>query len=250
VFAQYAEPQAILIVLLAFLGGGLVKGLSGIGMPLAALPILSFGFSVPQSVALISIPIVITNIRQATKNGGAWNVVKRFWRLQIAIAITLVFSSRWMVTLDETLLLLTAGGALIISVFLMGVGGRYQFPARHERWGGVVVGVAAGVLGGVSSLFGMPVVLFLASLKVSKDEFITSIAVIYLCAAVPFAIGLFYHGAMLPADAFASTLAVIPALLGLEVGRRMIRNVNDAVFRKILLSVLLLMGVSMILRGL
>ncbi|MBV1868557.1 MAG: sulfite exporter TauE/SafE family protein [Marinosulfonomonas sp.] len=247
--AQFAEPSAILIIILAFLGGGLVKGLSGIGMPLAALPILSFGFSVPQSVALISIPIIVTNIRQALKNGGAWNVVKRFWRLQIVVAITLAFSSRWMVTLDETLLLLTAGGALVISVFFMSIGGKYQLPARHERWVSIFVGVAAGVLGGVSSLFGMPVVLFLASLKVSKDEFITAIAVIYLFAAVPYAVGLVYHGAMLPADVVASSLSVIPALLGLEVGRRLIRNVNDVVFRRILLSILFLMGISMILRG-
>ena len=248
-FAHLSDPNAIVIIILAFLGGGLVKGLSGIGMPLAALPILSFGFTVPQSVVLLTMPILISNFWQALKTGGILNVFRRFWPMQITIAIILLFTSQLMVVLNQDVLLLAAGFALLISVFLMGIGGKHSLPLHLERPVSIGVGVASGILGGVSSLFGMPVVLFLASLKVSKNEFITSIAVIYFFAALPYVVGLFYHGAMHVPDLITSSLAVIPAMVGLSVGRRLIRNVNDVVFRRILLTILVLMGISMILRG-
>lgn len=64
-----SAPHAIDTVLLAyvfgvFVLGGLIKGVSGFGMPLVTVPLIALVAPVPTAVALSLLPIIISNISQ------------------------------------------------------------------------------------------------------------------------------------------------------------------------------------------
>jgi len=52
-------------LLLALFVAGATKGLIGVGMPIVAVPILSLVVDLPIAVALLSIPLIVTNVPQA-----------------------------------------------------------------------------------------------------------------------------------------------------------------------------------------
>ena len=56
VLSDIAWPGVTALALgaVAFLGGGLVKGLLGIGLPLVALPILSFVYTPTQAIGMVA----------------------------------------------------------------------------------------------------------------------------------------------------------------------------------------------------
>ena len=54
-----------------------------------------------------------------------------------------------------------------------------------ERIWTPIVGFLSGLLGGVAAYFGPPVIMYLLALRVTKEEFISSAAMLYLIGIVP-----------------------------------------------------------------
>ena len=61
---MYNDPIIIFIIILAVLGGGLVKGTLGFGMPMVALPIIAFVLPATTAMMLLCAPILLTNFLQ------------------------------------------------------------------------------------------------------------------------------------------------------------------------------------------
>ena len=61
---MYNDPIIILIIILAVLAGGLVKGTIGFGMPMVALPIIAFVIPATTAMVILCAPIFLTNFLQ------------------------------------------------------------------------------------------------------------------------------------------------------------------------------------------
>ena len=60
----FTDSQTIIIVGLAFVLGGILKGATGIGAPLIAVPLMTSFYDVRFSVAVFIMPNLVTNIVQ------------------------------------------------------------------------------------------------------------------------------------------------------------------------------------------
>lgn len=243
------EPAVLGLVAVAFLTGGIVKGLSGIGLPMVALPILSFGVSVPTAVALTMAPILITNGIQAVSGGRLLAVVRRFWPMQLTLAATLILSTTFLTRIDNNVLLIVTGAVLSCSVIAMLLAGDWTIPQRLQRPAGMVIGLFAGAIGGVSSLFGIPILIYMSALGLERADFLASISVVYFLAAVPYVISLITLGGIPPSVMVVSALAVIPAMTGMTVAGHFARRMDEARFRRFLNWMLVFLGLVMIARG-
>jgi hypothetical protein len=65
--STWLSPDMVLIISVctaAILGGGLIKGTLGVGLPLFAVPVMSLFISSTQAIALVSVPVLVSNIWQ------------------------------------------------------------------------------------------------------------------------------------------------------------------------------------------
>jgi hypothetical protein len=116
---------------------------------------------------------------------------------------------------------------------------------RHETWISVLIGLTGGFFGGLTLFIGPAVIMFLVALKVKKEEFIGTIGLVYLLGVIP--TGIFYviDGTFRAEHIIPSLLAAIPVVLGMLGGQYVRHHVNEAVFRKVLLVALILIGLNM-----
>ena len=61
--------QVLAALTAIFVLGGVVKGVVGIGLPLVLIPLLTPFLDVPLAVALLTKPMIATNIGQAAEGG-------------------------------------------------------------------------------------------------------------------------------------------------------------------------------------
>jgi len=61
----------IVFGLAVFLFAGTVKGLVGLGLPTITIALTSFVLPLPEAIALIAFPTVITNVWQAPVGAGS-----------------------------------------------------------------------------------------------------------------------------------------------------------------------------------
>jgi len=240
---------AIIWCVFSLLSAGLVKGILGIAMPLVAVPLLSQAIPVPTAVVLLVMPIVITNGWQAFAGGYFRETVRRFWPAFGTLFIGTIIGTRALVNIDPDGLLLLVGVMVIAFVLIQFAHPQMTISSRYERPLGLGFGFLSGVLGGVSSLFGPPMVMYMVSLRLKKDFFVGAIGTIYFWVAVWWLGSLIAFGAVAQRGLLISTAAAIPVLLGMFIGNRIRDRVSEELFRKIVLGVLLASGASLLWRA-
>lgn len=240
----------LLLMVLAFFGGGLTKGVVGIGLPLVTLPFLAILMPPLEAIAMLVVPVIATNFFQVFHGGIFFTVARRYWSMIAAIAITAVLAAQLIVAAESELLLAIIG-AVIIAVGLMRL---VKLPVglheRHEAWLNPIVGVLSGLVGSVSNLFGPPVFAYLSMRGVPKDTFIVVIAMVFLVGAVPLHGNLIRLGVTTQDILMLSTLATIPVFAGMTLGTWLRGRVSQAIFEKILIGVIVVAGINLIRRGL
>jgi hypothetical protein len=106
-----------------------------------------------------------------------------------------------------------------------------------------------GVLGGMSSLFGPLLILYLVALRLPKDVFVAAVALLFLTGSLPLFLGLVAHGILSPQQIVLSSLSSLPVIAGLVIGRRLRRHVPQALFEKALFVVLIVIGLNLARRA-
>ncbi|MEC8275871.1 MAG: TSUP family transporter, partial [Pseudomonadota bacterium] len=104
--------EAVLLVALAFLLGGVLKGAIGAGAPLAAVPALSLIYSVPFAVAVFVAPNVISNLIQIWQYRGHRPRGALVWLFAAAGAAGALTGTFALVSLDGDVL--KTGVAIVI----------------------------------------------------------------------------------------------------------------------------------------
>tara|TARA_B100000524_G_scaffold278716_1_gene155399 strand:- start:32 stop:493 length:462 start_codon:yes stop_codon:yes gene_type:complete len=112
------------------------------------------------------------------------------------------------------------------------------------------IGIFAGVLGGLSSIWSPPVAMYLLARNVSKAEFIGATGFLFLAGSIPLAIGLIFAGVLTTDTVLHSLIGLIVVLIGFWLGEWLQRFMGQDLFRKIVLWAFLVMGGRLIIMGL
>ncbi|MFT5448046.1 MAG: putative membrane protein YfcA [Gammaproteobacteria bacterium] len=196
-----------------------MKGISGLGIPLVGISLLSLLIPVPQAIALLPIPIIVVNVWQVMLSGNFLGVCRQFAPLLVAMCVGTVIGTALLASIDVTAMLLFVGCVVTLFALSELAQLRVRIPPHLHQPAGGLAGFLGGVMGGLSSIFGPPILMYLLTLKMSKDEFVRTICTIYLISGIALAVTLGAFGVAGVHDLKWSALATVPLLLGVYVGQ-------------------------------
>lgn len=245
-----AAWPVVLVCTAAFFTGGFVKGVVSIGMPLAALPLFSFVVDVQTAVGLLMIPILVTNVAQGLEGSGTMALLRRFLPLIACLIVGSFIGSAMLASLDQKKLLLLVGSFAMLAAITSLTNPRLAIPPSAERWLSAPVGFTAGFIGGMSTLYGPVLIVYLIGLGVQRDAFVKCISLLYLVAAVCLLVGGVSQNVAGPFELAMSTLGLVPVYAGMRIGQAVRKRIDPDLFRKLVLGFLLITGVNMIRQGL
>ncbi len=238
------------IVAVAFVAAGVIKGLLGVGLPLISVPIASLVLSPAKAIALSLVPIVVSNVWQVWECGDVRWTVRRFWPLAVALMIGTAIGGHLLSRLDGGTGLTILGSLLIAFCGYQLVAPHWIVRPQTERWLAPVIGLTAGVIGGVSSFFGPILISYMLGLRLTKDQFVGSIALLYLVCMISLGTMLRVNHILTAGTLLGSIVVLLPLFAGLFVGRQLRARVPTSTFRRLLVVVLLIIGVVTVVRGL
>jgi uncharacterized membrane protein YfcA len=245
-----ATPENLLIIALTFLLAGLVKGVTGLGMPTVSLAILTVTLGLKPAMALLVIPSFVTNIWQAVVGGHLLIILRRLWPLLLPLCVT-TWLGVAVLARSRSDLLAALLGLVVLCYAITGLA-RIELPrpGRFEGWLSPLVGVVSGMLNGMTGAFVVPGVLYLQSLGLPRDAFIQAMGVLFASSVTALAVSLGSRQ-LLPMElGMLSAGAVIPALIGMGLGQTVRRRLSEILFRRIFFSALLMIGCFIIFSAL
>lgn len=233
------------IVIATFFLAGIVKGISGMGLPTVAMGVLGALLSPLSAAALLIVPSFLTNVWQLAAGPSLGAVLRRLWPMMLAVMIATLGGASLIVSGDTRLI--TAGlGAVLAAYGLYGLfGPPLTISRRREVFLSPAVGAVTGLVTGATGVFVVPAVPYLQALGLSKDDLVQALGLSFTVSTVALALGLGLRGAFSMDGVALSLAAAIPAFAGMSVGERVRGRLSPALFRRIFLAGLVLLGLEM-----
>ena len=238
-------------VIAVFAIAGMIKGTIGLGLPAVSMALLTLLMSPFQAATLLIIPSLVTNIWQLFAEGHVLRLIRRFWRLLLGIIVGTIWSLFPTLGQGEFQSEILLGGMLA----LYGAYGLFakNMPnlAPHEKWLSPIIGYLGGALTVATGVIVIPVVPFLQSLHLKRDDLVQSLGLAFTVSTVCLAIYLYLNPVdQMNIDWKMSLIALIPALIGMWFGTKIRYRIPEQKFRKLFFLGLVLFGSYMVLHQL
>ncbi len=242
--------EILTIISLAVCLGGFVKGVTGIGLPIVAIAVMVNFLDPLTTFATLIIPILVTNLWQAATSHDWKEPFRRFWLMIILFVGFLFVGAELAVSLDTGVLLIVLGVSVAIFAASNLIKPRaVALSPAVERWAGPFAGALGGVLGGMTAIWGPPMMMLFVMLKLEKDVWIQTVGLIWFVGSVPLAIAYWNNGILNADTAPLSVYACLPGMIGIWLGEAVRRRINQETFRKVMLIALLIIGVNLVRRA-
>ena len=244
------NPVELALLFSLFLFTGFVKGLLGIGLPPILLGTLTFIYEPRYCVALIIIPIVLSNARQAWRGGSVTSIIRKHqWFLPLS-SLSIVISTLFSSGISSAVLYMLSGIAMALFALTSLINRLPPLPPGWLVTAQVIAAGASGALGGVSGIWGPPMLIYLLSLRLSPAELVQTIGVFFLVLSFSMAIGLQLSGELTAEIALLAVFLTLPVFIGMWPGERVRAGLGTKRFERWFLVAFLLLGLNLIRRGL
>jgi len=229
---------------------GTVKGIAGLGLPTIAVSLLVFFFDAHQALGLIVLPLLFSNLLQAWQSGQFRWVLTNFWPFFIAIAVTIFISSSFASQVNEKIIYLLI--AIGIALFLISQKNlpKLKFENKTHSFYASMAGSLAGALGGLTTVWGPPTVIYLRMLGLDKEQFVRATGWVFLIGAIPLTIGYWYGGILSEELVPIGLTGSVFAMLGVLIGRQFRPNISEKRFVLIIDVILALMALNLLRKAL
>lgn len=244
------ETNAIAVVAGTFLLAGMVKGVIGLGLPAVALGVLTVAFGLPSAMALLLVPSFVTNLWQALAGGHIKAILLRLWPFLVTATATVWIGAQALTSMDLSLLTALLGGLLVTYSMVNLRGFQLAIPAHYETWVGPLVGVANGVLTGMTGSSVVPGVMFLQAIGLSRDMLVQAMGILFTTSTLALAVALQKANVLTVEHGILSSGAVLPAIVGMILGQRVRNTLSERRFRKVFFVALLVLGAYIIVSAL
>lgn len=245
----YGAPVLVMAVLIA-LSAGAIKGVVGFGMPTIMISGLASFMTPELALAGLILPTLVTNGVQVLRQGvgAAWGSIKKFRVFLVVGLIMLLLSAQLVRILPIHWLFLGIGVPITVFTLTQLAGWR---PAKMMRSARVeaMVGALAGFIGGLSGVWGPPTVAYLTAIETPKTEHLRIQGAVYGLGATALFFAHLQSGVIRAETLPLSIGLIVPSVLGIWIGFQIQDRINQELFRKITLWVLLFAGLNLIRRG-
>ena len=247
-FDVYSAPEIVFILAVYFFAAS-AKGVTGLGFSTTCLAPMALVLGLKETLPLLIIPSVSSNIMVMVGAGRFRETCIRFWPMFLATVPGLVLGLWLLGAVDGALMGAVLGGVLIVYVAFAYANPAFRLAGRLERPLQPVSGFLTGLVNGTTGSQVMPSMPYLMSLQMDRNMFIQAINCSFTLSSVIMMAGLAQLGLVTWAAIAVSVPGIAFALLGVRFGERIRHRLSPEAFRLAVLAMLAVMGLSLVARG-
>lgn len=237
------------IATVAFLIAGSIKGVTGIGLPTAAIAIMTLFVDPRTAVSLVLFPMIGSNMWQLWRAGEFKRTARRYWLFTAVLFAGVLITAFSTQNASDRFLLYALGVVVLIFVAVSWKKMVPPLPERFDASAQVGFGLFAGVIGGMTAAWAPPMAMYLATRRVDKDEFIRATGFMITVGSLPLLFAYVQLGFMTGPLSGLSAAMLVPAILGFSLGEMIRHKLSVEAFRNAILLLFVVLGLNLLRRA-
>lgn len=248
IFFGGLAPLAFAAACAVTLVAGFVKGAIGFAMPLIMMSAFGSFMGPETALAGLILATVTTNVHQALRDGwpaardSAWKYRRMIAMILLGIAIT----APLVPYLPQRVLMGLLAVPVLAFALVQIAGIPLALKLEHRDRAEYGLGLVGGLYGGVSGIWGPPVIVYLLSVGAAKAETVRVQGVTFLLGAVMLMGAHLTSGVLNAVTLPFSAALIVPASLGMWLGFRLQDRLDAARFRRWTLIMLALTALNLL----
>jgi uncharacterized membrane protein YfcA len=241
--------ESLAIILIALAAGAVVKGITGLGLPLVAMPVLANFIGVQHAVAVMLFPGLASNTLLIHKQWRHARAMPDLPALVISGVIGAVIGTWGLTSVDERLLSIAIAAMIALYLVLMVVKPHAKIPPHVSRVLTPFVGFAAGAIQGLTGISGPIIGTYLVTFRLEPAQYVFAAATTFQSMAVVQLFTLIWFGIVDWERTIEGLIAVIPILVIVPLAARYTSRIPRRKFELGLGAVLIVLGGRLALKG-
>lgn len=240
------DISSALVILAALFLGGMLKGATGAGVPVVAVPVMAAFFDVRLAVIIMVTPNLVSNIWQLRQYRGHHIAGGFGLRLAGAGAAGALIGTVMLATLPVAALTLLLAGVVMLYIAMRLALPQFRLGLAAANRVVLPLGLAAGVLQGAGGISAPISVSLLNAMRLERPVFIATISAFFAAMSAAQLPALFAYGLMTPTLLVLSAVALLPLFAGMPVGAWLARHMSARTFDRLVLGLLCVLALRLI----
>jgi uncharacterized protein len=235
----------MVLVLLIILATSVVQAVAGFGFALLAVPLMVVVIDLQSAVIISSFVGILSNMLQSwqLRRNINRNMTRRF---VLATAVGSPVGLLLFVYANQSALKIVLGLSILFGVFVLSRGLELQHVSSWLDW---IMGILSGVLLMATSTNGPPLVFVLQARRFDPATFRATLNMVFLVSGT-FGLVMFgLAGEILRSDVNVAAFAIPAMVIGVSTGVVIRKYVQQELFKKIVLFLLTIGGLSSLFGG-
>jgi uncharacterized membrane protein YfcA len=237
----------ILFASLSVFLASVVKGITAFGFNLIAVSALLFFLSPKLIVPVITLLSALSSLYML---GSLMKYVqvRRILPLLIGGLAGIPGGVFLLVILKPDIMKVLMG--IMITAFSLLFASGFRKEIKNETPAFLLIGLISGIIAGSTSLGGIPVILFFINQDCDKLTFRANLTLYYTVIGAVSFLG-YFQGNLVSGEVVKySLILLLPLLLGIAAGMKLVNRVNEKLFKQIALGIITASGIAAIITGL
>ena len=209
-------PGTLLIAVFGVFAAALLRGFTGFGFGLAAVPLLSLALPPAKVVPFVVVLQVIVGVAglRAARRHCDWRAVRA---LSPGLVLGIPIGLTVLTAFSANSVRLAIGLVILASVLLLWRGAR--LPEQGSRLLAIAIGLVAGVMSGLASMGGPPIVVYLLALSHAATV-VRATSIVYFMLASMLSLALMVLKGLVDREILLWSIASVPVLMAFNFSLR------------------------------
>ena len=244
------DISTILILFLAFALGGIVKGATGAGSPIIAIPVLTIFFDAKLAVAVMAVPNLFSNVYQIKQFRNSIDSTKFSIRFAVFGALGCLAGSIFFVFTSTRLIELLVAAVTILYVTYSLTKNSNKISQNFADKLVALFGIIGGFVQGTCGVSAPIALAYLNAIGMKRNEFIFTISCFFGAMAAIQLLSLSLLNFYTTKYLLLGTISILPLTLGMPIGEILTKNFSVAAFEKLILIFLIILSIQIVLPNL
>ena len=232
----------VVYILFTYFLGGITQGILGVGLITVVISLLSFVIDVKETIALVIIPTIITSFFQMINGNNLKDIIKDT-RYFLVFSTLIIVPGVFLLKVLESDLILIFIAILLFMNSSLSLSNRVVAIPNHQN---SIIQVSAGSLNGfiigLTSIYTMPFVFLLQSLKYNKEKTVQFMGLAFLLYSSMQFISFSYSKLISINTIVPSLIVTLPVIIGFLLGKKIRSFISEKLFKKLFYLMLLVMS--------